>query len=57
MMPHETGALGEVLLFQIATDVPMGWMPEHFDIPCVMTSEKNLRKHQFDQLYVTTGGY
>ncbi len=57
MMPHETGALGEALLFQIATDVPMGWMPQHFNMPCVMTSEKNLWKHQFDQIYVTTGGY
>lgn len=57
MIPHEAGALGEALLFQIATDVPMGWMPEYFDMPCVMTSEKNLRKHQFDQLYVATAGY
>ena len=57
MMPFEIGELGEALLFQIATDEPMGWMPEHFDMPCVMTSEKNLQKHLFDQLYITTGGY
>lgn len=57
MMPFEIGELGEALLFQIATDEPMGWMPEHFEMPCVMTSEKNLQKHLFDQLYITTGGY
>ena len=56
-IPDQSGALGQVLLFQIAPDAPMGWRPDHFDMPCVMTSDKYLRNQTFDCLLVDRTGY